>query len=92
MIQYSELYKEYIKTQGVGAKDRVSDSIKSYISYLRGVCNHLCISISPKTLKSKDDMENLSQKLKGRVSDKTIKNYRSAMRHYICMVKINNLT
>ena len=87
MIKYEIKYKSYIKAKGVGSNDRVADSIKSYLSYLRSVSKHLNISITPKTLSSEIDIVNLSNKLKGKVSDKTIKNYGSAMRQYVSMVK-----
>jgi hypothetical protein len=87
MIKYQIKYKNYIKIKGVGSNDRVADSIKSYISYLDSVSRHLRITIGPKTLSSEIDIVNLSIKLKGKVSDKTIKNYGSAMRQYVSMVK-----
>ncbi|MBW2739064.1 MAG: hypothetical protein JRE64_09495 [Deltaproteobacteria bacterium] len=37
------------------------------------------------------DVETLSTQLKGKVSDKTITNYGSAMKQYIAMVKEMNL-
>ena len=87
MIEHQFKYQTYIKTEGVGSNDKVADSIKSYISYLTSVSRHLNITISPKTLSSEIDIVNISNKLKGKVSDKTIKNYGSAMRQYVSMVK-----
>lgn len=89
MIEHQKEYEKHIKEQGVGSNDRVADSVKSYISYLNSVEKHLGITIDPKTLNSLSDLENLSFKLKGKVSDKTIKNYGSAMKQYIKMVNSN---
>ena len=86
MIKYQIKYQSYIKAQGVGSNDRVADSIKSYISYLNSVSKYLNITIGPKTLSSEIDIVNLSNRLKGKVSEKTIKNYGSAMRQYVSMV------
>ena len=87
MIKYEIKYQSYIRAKGVGSNDRVGDSIKSYISYLNSVSRHLNITISPETLSSEIDIVNLSNKLKRKVSDKSIKNYGSAMRQYVSMVK-----
>lgn len=87
MIKYEIKYRGYIKAKGVGSNDRVGDSVKSYISYLNSVSRHLNITISPETLSSEIDIVNLSNKLKRKVSDKSIKNYGSAMRQYVSMVK-----
>jgi len=86
MIKYEIKYRSYIKARGVGSNDRVGDSIKSYISYLNSVSRHLNITVGPKTLSSERDIANLSNKLKRKVSDKSIKNYGSAMRQYVSMV------
>jgi len=40
MIKFLKEYEVYIKEQGVGAKDIVADSIKSYVSYLNTVYSH----------------------------------------------------
>ena len=88
MIEHCELYNKYIRAHGVSVA-----STKSYIAYLKRVCNELSMSINPETLKSQDDIENISEKLKvKKVPKNTIRNLRTAMRHYICMVKTNNLT
>ncbi len=88
MIQYQNEYEIYIDKKGVGSKDVVASSIKSYISYLNGVGRHLNIDISPKTLSSENDINTISGQLSKiqKVSDKTIKNYISAMRYYVVLV------
>lgn len=88
MIQYQDKYVAYIKANGVGSNDKVADSCKSYISYLNSVQKHLGISISASTLSREVDIVNISEKLKKQttLSDKTIKNYGSAMKQYVSLV------
>lgn len=87
MVDKIELFEKYIIKQGIGSKDKVANSVKSYISYLNSVSKYLNQEINYLVLNSDDDIENISIKLKGKVSDKTIKNYKSAMKYY---VKMNN--
>lgn len=90
MIKFLKEYEQYIKEQGVGSKDVVADSRKSYVSSLRHVSKHLeGIEISPETLSSEDDINDLSERLSKtkKVSEKTIKNYCSAMKQYVRMIK-----
>ncbi len=88
MIENCEKYKRFIKARGVGSRDIVADSINSYVSYLNSVSRHLGIPINSETLASIDDLENLSQKLKEKsLSQNTINNYRTAMRHYVSMAQ-----
>ena len=91
MIEHQIEYQSYIKSKGVGSNDKVADSIKSYISYLNSVSKYLNITITPKTLRTETDIEEISKKLKGKVSEKTIKNYGSAMKQYISMVQSHYL-
>jgi len=87
-IQLKEKYELFILNGGVGANDKVADSINSYVSYLNSVARHLNISISPETLNSESDVNRLSAQLmqSGLVSRKTVNNYKSAMRQYVKMV------
>ena len=91
MIDYKNEYREFIIKKGVGKNDRVADSVKSYISYLNRISKYLNIIIEPKNLGTEQDIEIISSKLNGVVSNKTIQNYKSAMRQYINMVKELNL-
>ena len=91
MIDYKNEYREFIIKKGVGKNDRVADSVKSYISYLNRISKYLNIIIEPKNLGTEQDIEIISSKLNGIVSNKTIQNYKSAMRQYINMVKELNL-
>ncbi|MDD3008302.1 MAG: site-specific integrase [Arcobacter sp.] len=87
MVDKIELFEKYIIKQGIGSKDKVANSVKSYVSYLNSVSKYLNQDINYLVLNTNEDIENISIKLKGKVSDKTIKNYKSAMKHYI---KMNN--
>ena len=87
MIEYQEKYKQFIIGKGVGSNDKVANSVKSYISYLNSVSKYLAIKISPQTLRTTNDIKSLSDQLTGLVSQKTIKNYGSAMKQYVSMVR-----
>ena len=88
MIENCEKYKKFIKACGVGSRDKVANSINSYVSYLKTVSRYLDIPINSETLASIDDPENLSKKLEETsLSKRTINNCRTAMRHYVSMVK-----
>lgn len=91
MIKYRELYLDYIKRRGVGANDQVADSRKSYVQYLEGVSRVLGLPVSPQILRTGDDVENIVRRLDGQRSPNTIKNYRSAMRRYVEMVRDEGL-
>lgn len=91
MIQHQSQFESYIKVAGVGSRDSVADSVKSYISYLNSLSRHLGIEVSPKTLRSNTDISTLEKSLRGKVSDKTIQNYKAAMRQYVSMVESNDL-
>ncbi|MDK2779641.1 MAG: hypothetical protein KYX62_18515 [Pseudomonadota bacterium] len=91
MILHQSQFESYLKAAGVGSRDSVADSVKSYISYLNGVSKHLDIEVSPKTLRSNTDIAKLEKSLQGKVSDKTIQNYKSAMRQYVSMVESHGL-
>lgn len=88
MFQHQEKYEAYIKANGVGSNDKVADSCKSYISYLNSVQKHLGISVSATTLSTDVDIVDISEKLKKQttLSDKTIKNYCSAMKQYVLLI------
>lgn len=88
MIQHQEKYVAYIKANGVDSNDKVADSCKSYISYLNSIQKHLGISIAARTLSTEVDIFNISETLRKQttLSDKTIKNYDSAMKQYVSLV------
>lgn len=91
MILHKEKFQEFIIAKGVGRNDKVADSVKSYVSYLNSVSRHLNIEVTPNTIKTPENIQNICLKLSGKVSEKTINNYRSAMKHYIEMVESFNL-
>jgi len=81
-------FESYIINNGIGLNDKVADSVKSYISYLRSVSKHLGININPTTLSTEHDVMTLADRLSemGKVSEKTINNYKSAMKQYVQML------
>ncbi len=91
MIKHKELYLDYIKRQGVGAKDVVASSPRSYISYLNSVSLLTGSDITPDLLRTDGDVDKLVTALKGRRASSTILNYRSAMRQYTAMVLAEGL-
>ncbi len=88
MIQHQYNYEAYIKANGVGSNDKVADSCRSYISYLNSIQKHLDMCISAQSLSTESDIYNISERLTNlnTLSDKTIKNYGSAMKQYVAMV------
>lgn len=90
-IEHLQLYQEFIAQRGVGSNDKVADSQKSYVSYLNQVASKLDVSLSPDNLRSDDDVLALKGALKGKISDKTISNYGSALKQYVAMVQYHQL-
>ena len=94
MIEHEDQYFTFIKAQGVGVNDKVKDaSPKSYLSYLRSTATVLVINISPKTVKTDNDVANILLKLKETRtrSPHTISNYGTALKKYAEMVQKLNL-
>ena len=91
MIEHQIKYQKFIKSRGVGSNDRVADSVASYISYLNSVEKYLNQRIGPSTLRTENDIETIANRLKGKVSEKSINNYKSAMRQYVEMINQLNL-
>lgn len=87
MIQYENLYLEFIQKQGVGSNDVVASSGDSYVSYLRSVSRLIKSEINPTLLRNETDVINIANRLKGKRATKTIKNYCSAMRQYVAFVE-----
>lgn len=74
----------------MGLKDQVASSVDSYVSYLNSVSGILKKDITSEVY-SDDDVERFVLMLKGQRADKTVSNYRSAMRQYVNMVVALNL-
>ena len=87
MIENEEKYKEWIRADGVGKKDKVASSPASYISYLNSVSKVIGQNISKSNLYDEECINSISRKLIGMRSDQTIKKYKSAMNHYVRMVR-----
>ena len=87
MIKNEQKYLEWIKRNGVGKNDYVASSTKSYISYLNTVSKLIGEDISEKNLYDENCVNEISNKLNGLRSQKSISNYKSALRQYVEMVQ-----
>lgn len=87
MIKNEQKYLDWIIRNGVGKKDIVASSPKSYISYLKSVSKLLGETISEKNLYSEECIIIIANKLQEKRSPKTISNYKAAMGHYVRMVQ-----
>ncbi len=87
MIKNEPKYLEWIERNGVGKNDLVASSTKSYISYLNTVSKLIGEDISEKNLYHETCVIEIANKLKGMKSQKSISNYKSALRQYAEMVQ-----
>ena len=87
MIKNEANYFQWLEQNGVGKKDNVASSPKSYISYLNTVSQIIGEDISEKNLYSENCIFAMEEKLKDARSAKSISNYKSAMRQYVKMVQ-----
>ncbi len=78
MVTHLAEFKQYLGT--LSSRDR-------YVRFLQDVAEVSGQSITPKTLRSEDDIENLAEKLAPHYSEKSVANYRSVMRRYVDMVE-----
>lgn len=91
MIEYENEYIQWISECGVGQNDRVASSTSSYRSYLKSVARHLKSTISPSNLSTHDEIKHIVKSMKGAFSEESISNYKTAMSHYVDMVKTKDL-
>ena len=91
MIYFEEQFIEFIRKRGVGAKDRVTSSLDSYVSYLNSVSGLLAEDITPATLRSEQDITDIANKIGSQRASKTVQNYCSAMRQYVAFVEEKRL-
>ncbi|HIJ88195.1 MAG TPA: hypothetical protein HPP97_11045 [Desulfuromonadales bacterium] len=92
MIEHEKQYVTFIQAKGVGKNDKIEGaSPRSYLGYLTSVSEILDFNISPQTVKTDDDVNNILSKLKNhntiKRADKTIRNYGSALKKYAEMVQ-----
>ena len=89
MIKHESHYRRYLKNLGT-VND---DSIKSYTEdYLPGVARNLNKSITPQLLNSYSAIDEIKETLLGmRINGNTVKNWKTAMRHYCKMCQKHNL-
>ncbi len=91
MIAHKDLYVRFIISRGVGSNDKVASSPDSYVSYLNGVARLIESDITPHTLRSEADISNITERIKGKRSENTIRHYQTAMRQYVAMVEAQDL-
>jgi hypothetical protein len=82
MIKYENSYRQWVIENGVGSNDFVASSVDSYISYLNTVSKLIGEDISPSNCFNEDCVLKIALRLKGLRSDKSISNYKSALRQY----------
>lgn len=87
MIKNERKYLAWIEKNGVGSNDRIASSTKSYISYLNTVSQLIGEDISEKNLYNENCIDVISRKISGLRSEKSISNYKSALRQYLRMVE-----
>jgi hypothetical protein len=87
MIKNERKYLDWIEKNGVGKNDYVASSTKSYISYLNTVSKLISEDISEKNLYNENCISDIARKLNGLRSEKSISNYKSALRQYVAMVQ-----
>ncbi|GLT17018.1 hypothetical protein GCM10007938_07950 [Vibrio zhanjiangensis] len=51
MFDHQRKYGKFIRAQGVGQKDNLADSVKSYVCYLKGVQKYANIQIDSSKIK-----------------------------------------
>ena len=91
-IRYQVEFKAWIRSRGVGSKNRIGDSIDSYVAYLRRASKELRMEIGPRTVRSRTDAETIKDRLLERgVTEGTARNCRTALNHYADMVQAKNL-
>jgi len=86
MIVNEAKYIDWITKNGVGKNDIVASSALSYISNLNSVSKIINQDISEFTLNSESSIDVIVNNIQGKRSQKTINNYKSAMRQYVRMV------
>ena len=92
-LQHREQYEEFLTSTGVGSKDTVANSVKSYVCYLGTVSRYLGVQINPKTLCTENHVVELGRQLAvtNQVASTTVEKCKTAMRRYIEMVNAERL-
>lgn len=88
LVKNINKFKTFITENGVGSNDVVSDSVRSYLTYIKQTAKHTQLEINSDSLNSESDIDDFVRELRlsGKVSKKTISNYTSAMKQYVDMV------
>ncbi len=91
LIDHEEQFLDFIALRGVGSKDIVASTPASYVSYLNGVAKLIGKDITPTLLRTEGDVDTIAKGISGKRKESTIRNYCSAMRQYVAMVKAKGL-
>jgi hypothetical protein len=87
MIIEEKEYLEWIINNGVGKKDKIASSTKSYISYLNSVSKLIKEDISKKNLYDEQSLEKIVNRiLRNGKNIASVSKYKTAMRQYVGMV------
>jgi hypothetical protein len=66
-------------------------SADRFVVFLNDIAETSATAITPKSLRTADDIDRFAKVLEAKYSDKSIRNYRSVMRKYVEMVAARRL-
>ena len=75
----------------VGINDKIASSPKSYVSYLNSTSKLIKSAITPSNLSTEEQLRNIADALQGLAPTTSISKFKTAMSHYVNMVKANGL-
>ena len=88
MLEHVDEFRSHCRDVGVGSRDKVADSITSYVSYLERASRIASEAINPATLRREQDLTRIASKLtRAGVNRRSVNNIKSAMRRYVGMVE-----
>ncbi len=92
MIEYEREYFQWVTNHVIRKNGRVICAPTAYLAYLKAVSRRLNLLISPVNLSNLNDVEQIDLQLRSQsIMTHTISNYKTAMNHYIEMVRTNEL-
>lgn len=91
MVTYPNTFHEYIVAKGVGQNDTVASGPDKYCQMLSTASELLNINITPATLRTENDVQQLRGQLAQHYATSTVGDYQSVLRQYVAMVADYNL-
>ena len=92
MIENEKEYLLWLENNTrVGNNDIVASSPKSYVSYLNSVAKRIESAITPSNLSTEEQLRSISNALQDLAPSANISRCKTAMSHYVDMVKANGL-